>query len=558
MFKPENNLIEAFKKAKKEQPPEIFKKIENLSVLSSADFHEKFRILHKLAYFIMETRMNDWSYDEELDDIKYLDQVFSSLKLIISSKNGSDNYFLKEFAKTIYEKSGDIENLSQNIHKFEITENVFSWHLGDTIRISSSKNHEYIEELFLHREKLWDELEKVESEETVLEPKKDEIAEEIFTVEATLDAQFSKELGVDDLIVSRKTPSDEADFKYFLLFSDEPMKNIIEKQFGIEVKKLSLSEQFRFLQYIKNHTVDEMYSVEKFIQTFNIFGARTFLSVEHGGKEMGDKILELGEVLPKEVAEKIFNKYSEIVDITNSIEDNFYDFFKNNKNVSREQIGGIKESLLIRAKDLLFTFYEKKENNIEDLLKDLERYKSEIFLYADIYKKLKQSGKEVKLEDVKNTEIVILSQEEKEKLADKFWDITKANRPFIKDADKIEKRKNDFFSSINNQDSNFYILRHKGDIVAFCSFTPDDNGDFYVESLNVESEIKGVQIGNEFFSVVLEKVKNLGHDIYGHVHALNKETLSYYERLGFIVTEVQINRETKYEIRIPKTLKRVA
>ena len=299
MFKPENNLIEAFKKAKKEQPPEIFKKIENLSVLSSADFHEKFRILHKLAYFIMETRMNDWSYDEELDDIKYLDQVFSSLKLIISSKNGSDNYFLKEFAKTIYEKSGDIENLSQNIHKFEITENVFSWHLGDTIRISSSKNHEYIEELFLHREKLWDELEKVESEETVLEPKKDEIAEEIFTVEATLDAQFSKELGVDDLIVSRKTPSDEADFKYFLLFSDEPMKNIIEKQFGIEVKKLSLSEQFRFLQYIKNHTVDEMYSVEKFIQTFNIFGARTFLSVEHGGKEMGDKILELGEFFEK-------------------------------------------------------------------------------------------------------------------------------------------------------------------------------------------------------------------------------------------------------------------
>jgi len=40
--------------------------------------------------------------------------------------------------------------------------------------------------------------------------------------------------------------------------------------------------------------------------------------------------------------------------------------------------------------------YRRVDNDYtlhEDLLKDLERYKSEIFLYADIYKKLKQSGK---------------------------------------------------------------------------------------------------------------------------------------------------------------------
>ena len=543
----------AIKQIEKEKPPKIFEKIGDFSVSSQADFQEKFRIMKKLAYFLMEQRMGDWLYDEELDDIKYIDQVLSHLKSIILSKNDSDNYFLKELAKTIYEKEGDIENLNQDIHKFEITKGIFSWYLGDTIRISSPEDYSYIEKLFFSREK-FDNGEKGHKLKYG-----NEVIDNSTDLEYILQGYISNNLRLNDLIVSHKTSQDKADFKYFLLFSDEPIRNIIEKKFGIEMKNLSLPEQFRFLQYIKNHTVDEMKPVEKLIKMFGVSGARTFLSIEQGGKEMGDKIMELGDKLPQETAQKIFSKYGEIVDTANNTKETLKNLLPEKTiKTSQVKLQEIQESLLIRAKELLSTFYDKKEFTGEEIFKDLERYKTEILLYADIYKKLKQNNAPVSLESFKNTQITILSQEEKIKLADSLWDVTLANRKFIKDPQKIEKRKSDFYKTIENENSYFYVLRYKDNIVAFCSFTPDENGDLYAESLNVESEIRGAQIGSEFFPAVLEKIKNPEQDIYGYVHADNKATLLYYERIGFRVLETQKDNELKYEIRIPKFARKVA
>ena len=148
-----------------------------------------------------------------------------------------------------------------------------------------------------------------------------------------------------------------------------------------------------------------------------------------------------------------------------------------------------------------------------------------------------------------------LSQEEKEKIGGKLWDITKANRPFIKEGtEEMNNREKSFISTIKNKDSSFYVLKYgnKDDVVAFCSFTPDENGDLYAESLNIESEIKSSKIGGEFFPSVLEKVKSLGKDIYGHVHPKNSGILNYYERLGFKIKEIKEGEDVKYyEIRIP-------
>lgn len=304
--------------------------------------------------------------------------------------------------------------------------------------------------------------------------------------------------------------------------------------------------------------VEDESKIFNFGKKFGYDGMRTFLSIEQGGREMGDKILALGdeEKLSRKVAEEIFSKYGEIIDTANNTEEILKDILPEKVvNGSQNEIREIRESLLVRAKDLLSTFHDKKEKDSGGLLKDLDRYKSEILLIGDTYKKLKQSGKEVKLEDIKNIKITILSQEEKEKIGGKLWDITKANRPFIKDGTKeMKEREENFFSTIKNEDSSFYVLKYgdKNDIVAFCSFTPDENGDLYAESLNIESEIKGSKIGGEFFPNVLEKVKNFGKDIYGHVHPENSSILNYYKGLGFEIKEVKEGEELKYyEIRIP-------
>ncbi len=324
---------------------------------------------------------------------------------------------------------------------------------------------------------------------------------------------------------------------------------------GLAANNYSWKDQLQLADALTK--VKDTSKIVDFGKTFSKDGIRTFLSIEQGGEEMWNKIFALGdgEKLPEEIARKVFAKYGEIIDVADDTQKVIEELSigKQSDNLQNE-INNIRESMLVRAQKLLTSFYDKKENSADVLLKDLERYKTTVLLYADTYKRLKDSGNKVRLEDFKDTEIVIMSQEEKDKTANELWDITKANRPFIKDEYKIEKRKKEFFETIRNQFSEFYVLKHKGEIVAFCSSTPDQNGDLYIESLNVESEIKGASLGSEFFPAVIEKIKDRGHDIYGHVHTGNKGILPYYERLGFQISEIDKNGEIKYEIRIPKKI----
>ncbi|MCC6323290.1 hypothetical protein IT400_00705, partial [Candidatus Nomurabacteria bacterium] len=252
-----------------------------------------------------------------------------------------------------------------------------------------------------------------------------------------------------------------------------------EKYFKINKEDLELSEWYFLHQYLKNHNLKSFSNASKIINSQenpkNLL--RAFLSVEQGGKEMGDKILALGEKLSKELAEKVFAKYSELIDTANDTQKILEDILPLEiTKVVGEEFTEIKESMLVRAKNLLVTFHENKEGGEAELLKNLERYKAGMLLYADTFKKLKQEGKEIKLETIKNTELNILTQEEKEKIANELWDITIANRPFIQGKEEIENRKNEFFKTIENKNSDFYVLKHGGSIVAFCSFTPDVNG----------------------------------------------------------------------------------
>jgi hypothetical protein len=345
---------------------------------------------------------------------------------------------------------------------------------------------------------------------------------------------------------------------YDLLFDFEFLQRSnqrekIEKDFNISLEQLTLKEQFQFLNHLKSKENEDFKRIESCCKRFGTPFARTFLSIEQGGKEMGGKILVLGEKLPKESADILFKTYGEIINTTNSIEQILKEILPEYiVEESSDEILDIRKSLFVRAKDLLVTFYDKKDKNDVDLINDLDRYKAEILLYADTYKKLKESGKEITLEDIKNTQITILSQEEKEKMSKNFWNITKANRPFIiEGSQEMKEREKNFNLTIGNKNSDFYVLKYKDNVISFCSFTPDEDGNLYIESLNTESEAKGSHIGSEFLPSVLEKVKNSRKDIYGHVHTHNSGTLPYYERLGFDVKQVEENGELKYyEIRI--------
>ena len=509
------------------------------------NFSQKVNILD----FINSNAFIPFKYDEV--KLGFRDQLIQKTKEIFQEESKEKgNYFLYTYLSSFFENDIKMDEIVSKEYKLASKDRYIKEN-GTELLISKLGKKERVDYLLNKVETLvlgenWDSEEMLKGEG------------ELFKCYEELESLFDKFSSEDISIIGAKkdiNETEEQNIKDYSIFLNEKVQLVFKKEFGLPLSELSLQEQLALIGYFKNSTNENVAIKKEFAKKYGVDGLRTFLSIEQEkkGENMGDKILALGEKLPKEVAEQVFKKYGEIINITTKVQEILGEILPQNiiENTQKE-IFEIKESLLTRAKNLLVNFYENKEDTSEKLLKDLERYETEVLLYADTYKKLKESGKDIKLEDIKNTKIEILSQEEKRGIANELWDITIANRPFIKDPGEIEKRKKVFFSTIENNNSDFYILKHGKSVISFCSFTPDENDNICIESLNTNTEAKGSSIGSEFLPAVLEKVKNKngGQDIYGYVHEKNINTLLYYQNMGFETKKVEKNGETKYEIRI--------
>ncbi len=326
-----------------------------------------------------------------------------------------------------------------------------------------------------------------------------------------------------------------------------------EKDFNINLIDLSIAEQFRFMSFLKSRTVGDIEEAKIFVKKYGISSIKTFLSIEHGGKEMGDKILELGEKLPEDVASKIFEKYGKIIDTALSARETIEKLVpKEQYKSSIDILSKIEESLVIRAKNLLIQFSENTEINIADISEQLNRHNESILLFADTYKAFIEDGQKIDLETVLTTSIRVLSKDDKISLGDNLWQVTRDNRKkFITKDDEMKKREDRFRETLKDENTSFYVLEHDGHVLAFCSFEKQTDGTILAESLNVETEIKGAKVGGEFFKVLVGKVRKKG-DIVGYVHEGNVGTLPFYENIGFVTQKVVKDNQDFYKITLPK------
>ena len=145
-----------------------------------------------------------------------------------------------------------------------------------------------------------------------------------------------------------------------------------KKIFKISTQGINFQEMIIFLKFISDCN-DELY--EKFINFKNNFkdvGVRTFLSLEHGGFAMGQKILELGSVLEQENAQRIFNGYAEIIDQADQLQSRLEQELKNKDDISKSLKDKIPyqlyDALLLRAKDILVGAHMVVSGTIEGKL----------------------------------------------------------------------------------------------------------------------------------------------------------------------------------------------
>lgn len=301
------------------------------------------------------------------------------------------------------------------------------------------------------------------------------------------------------------------EFKSYLNIIEEDNRHKIEEFFSIGLDQLSLKEQFYFFNFIKDLKMNEAKTTKEFTDKFKIDGLRTFLSIEQGGKEMGDKILTLGEKLPEESARVLFAKYGEIIDEVENIGGYIERSMKGK--VSPLIIEKAKENLLIKGKDLLNSYAVKagicKGEECVDIGKELEEklsnIKASLILFASACKSLSENGS-LSLEDLANTQLEIVRGSMDEKTQEEMKRIFKENRPNYSKP-LLDDVSSEFENNLKNTKDNqtFYILKNNGDITSFMRLDEEKDGSVYGASFNVRTELRGSTIGSELLKEIIEK-----------------------------------------------------
>ncbi|MES2023470.1 MAG: hypothetical protein V4439_02190 [Patescibacteria group bacterium] len=164
----------------------------------------------------------------------------------------------------------------------------------------------------------------------------------------------------------------------YLFMLDGIMRPILETDFQKDIFTLSIPEQLYFLNYLKTINNKQAEQMKNFCKTNGLNGLRTFLSIAHGGKEMGDKIITIGERLPEELAEKVFQIYSEHVEKVAVVAGKvFSDLKQEFPNLLIDE-DTITQSLLVRAKDFLVELEAELQSNPEGIKSFVNKFITEI------------------------------------------------------------------------------------------------------------------------------------------------------------------------------------
>ncbi|MFH1608817.1 MAG: GNAT family N-acetyltransferase [Patescibacteria group bacterium] len=376
--------------------------------------------------------------------------------------------------------------------------------------------------------------------------KKSEIREKIDTVARRLspeeimaffpDSKNIYELTQDPLLLE------------FRVFNNPEIRQQIEKEFGISLKEIPMKEQVYFLTSILKKTNESIRPAQNFSKKFGLAGVKTFLSVEHGGKEMGDKILELSEKLPKDSADILFKTYGEMVDATAEIEALIIDNL--GEKATPDLINQTKEALLLGGKKLLESYAKKastcKDIECENLGKELEEHlslaKKSIFAFSYACKTLAESG-EFNFEDFKKAKLSYDKSPIPEKMQKEIIAMHHENTKQYPDTLK-EKWRGTLKEGLEKENSKQMIVSvsYEESVVSAMRVIEQDDGSWYGASFNVNPTVMGSRIGSELLKKVLEDLAK-NKPFVADCYAENPMLKTYTEKFGFEITKTYENYE---------------
>ncbi|MCF7831500.1 MAG: hypothetical protein K9M36_01275 [Candidatus Pacebacteria bacterium] len=314
------------------------------------------------------------------------------------------------------------------------------------------------------------------------------------------------------------------------------MSGFLGSYLKVDFLKLSLGETFLVLQYLETKNEESLNKVLKIASKFpanNNFW-KTFLSIEHGGQEMGDKILTIGEKLPKNIAEKVFTKYSEYIDAVENT-DNFVTELYTKQKPKPEVVQKIKENLLVKGKNILLSQYEKIQTGTFDEKKFqefIDGAKADIDLFKNTFKITLEENPDTNFEDFLGMRTEMKPGTEIEQSTIQSIDtIIEKN---YKEEELRNSVKNSFHQSLHHPTTQVSVLKREDKIIASNRIDFKEDGTLYFGTFNVDPDYCSSKIGDAFFKATILPYMEK-HVIQADCSA-RQPISAYYIESGFIGT----------------------
>jgi len=523
---------------------------------NNEDFIKKYKFFNVVAFLISENRNNAGESAEIENEM----DVFRKLKDSINKNEGSFllNYLAKDYERVIDgEKHSVHDEQDLDYSPFKLAPDMYGF--DERNFFAMVNKHDLPRETFFISEPK----DKFEIESIISNPdqyKKTLLKQEAFTKLLN----YFKPLAVEDISVRNMSKNESSmDLILFRKLHEKYHRQNIYQITGVNLAEMPLKEQNSFVNYLKFANNIKVERIKLFAKRFDIKGLRTFLSLEHGGKEMGDKILTLGEKLPEEVAEELFKKYSTFVDQANSLESFIKDNFAKDFTKDSELLNKIREYIFKKGEELISSVYSKSNNddfNADQVLKDLDNIHVEKGLLLSIIKLLKSESNEFNIEDVLALELQTLrpgdfvmaehllsnskldskmEKEEKEILdikkqmeqiyKENYSDMPELQQDLLLDFDNFIKGESKYRYSAGSE---INILKYHDKVVSFNRFELVFLNKLNFKSFNVDKSIQGSGIGQLMTKATLdEKAKD--NTIIADCLS-SKPISSYYIENGFI------------------------
>ena len=310
----------------------------------------------------------------------------------------------------------------------------------------------------------------------------------------------------------------------------------LSEKIGVGIHNLDWREQLQVatMEY-ETGVVSGSKDFIKFADRYKLNGLKTFLSLEQGGLEMGKKILKIGEKFKEtsEVANAIFEKYAELVNAVEGVENYLKEQFKKE---DPKLIQEIKENLLMRGKAILVIFADE-EMTVEAVTERLKEIDTEVDILGAILRAMKNKGEKIDLNIVKDLSILSVYKLDENAINDVMalvkdsWDQNVKNNGVSADFAKVVINGLRVELESNRMDTEINILKYQDRPIGMIRFQIVDDKTLVVKSVNVHSRLKGINVGTFLFELIRKKSqeKNLKLDVL----LKNQVSCHYISEIGF-------------------------